>query len=210
MATRPGISTQAALRLADDHQQLVFAVKLQFDTETIRLHTGAGELTIDSETYEGAGTLLSIGDIEDSADLASNGVTFSLSGMDADVLGYALTENYQNRLVTMKFGFLSGGTDHVIGSMDLYVGRMTQINIIDDPIGGSVISVQTESRLIDLRRPSNYRYTKESQNYLYPNDTALDDVASIQDIRLQWGRNSQGVGDGFDPGDSDDIPRRDR
>ncbi len=211
MATRSGIDTHAAQRLAAEHQQIVFAIKLEFDTETIRLHTGAGELTIDSEVYEGAGTLLSISDIEDTAELASSGVTFALSGMNADVLGYALTENYQNRLATMKMGFLSGGTDHVVGAMTIYVGRMTQINIADDPIGGSTISLQTENRLIDLRRPSNLRFTKESQNYLHPDDTSLDEIGKLQDVNVQWGRDtgySGGGGGGGDPSDPDEtIPR---
>lgn len=192
MATRPGIDTSAALRLADDHQNLVFALKLDFDTETILLHTGIGQITIGSDTYEGAGTLLSISDIEDSADLKSAGVTFALSGMNADVLGYALTENYQNRIVTLKMAFLSGGTDHVLGVMDIYTGRMMQITINDNPQAGATITVQTENRLIDMRRPSNYRYTKESQNYLYPGDTSLDEVAKIQDMELLWGRGSSG------------------
>jgi len=196
MATRPGIDTKAALRLSDDHQQLVFSLKLEFDTETILIHTGVGELVIDGETYEGAGTLLTISDIEDAVDLKSSGVTFALSGMNTDVLGYALTENYQNRLATLKMAFLSGGTDHVVGAMDIYIGRMTQISIADNPNAGATISVQTENRLIDLRRPSNFRYTKESQNHLYPGDTSLDEVAKIQDMEILWGRNASAGGGG--------------
>jgi hypothetical protein len=200
MATRPGIDTNAALRLAEDHQQLVFALKMEFDTETLLLHTGMGDIEIDSETYIGAGTLLSISDIEDSNDLKSSGVTFSLSGMNVDVLGYALTENYQNRLATLKMAFLSGGTDHVQGIMDVYVGRMTQINIADNSQQGATVTVQTENRLIDMRRPSNLRYTKESQNYLYPGDTALDEVAQIQDMDISWGKTtSVGGGRGGEP-----------
>lgn len=206
MATRPGIDANAALRLAEDHQQLVFALKMEFDTETLLLHTGMGDIEIDSETYIGAGTLLSISDIEDSNDLKSSGVTFSLSGMNVDVLGYALTENYQNRLATLKMAFLSGGTDHVQGIMDVYVGRMTQINIADSSQQGATVTVQTENRLIDMRRPSNLRYTKESQNYLYPGDTALDEVAQIQDMDISWGRKTTSVGGGR-AGDPEEYER---
>jgi hypothetical protein len=196
MATRQGIDTKAALRLADDNQNLVFALKAEFDTETILLHTGIGELVIDGETYEGAGTLMSISDIEDSADMKSSGVTFVLSGMNTEVLGYALTENYQNRMVTLRMAFLSGGTDHVVGDMVIYKGRMTQININDDSSTGTQITLLTENRLIDLRRPSNHRYTKETQEYLYSGDTSLDDVAKIQDMELNWGRNVNSGGSG--------------
>ena len=188
MATRPDVDATAIQKLAEDNQQIVYALKLEFDTETIRIHSGLGELTIDGENYTGAGTLLSISDIEDTVELKSSGVTFALSGMNAEVLGYALTENYQNRIATLKMAFLSGGTDHVVGTMTIYVGRMVQINIADDPDSGASITVQTENRLIDLRRPSNHRYTKESQNYLHAGDTSLDEVTRIQNMQLLWGR----------------------
>ncbi len=204
MATRPGIDTNASLRLESDHQNLVFALKLDFDTETILLHTGVGDLVIDGDTYLGAGSLLSISDIEDGSDLKSAGVTFSISGMNTDVLGYALTENYQNRIATLKMAFLSGGTDHVQGVMDIYTGRMMQINIADSAQSGATVTLQTENRLIDMRRPSNYRYTKESQNYLYPNDTSLDEVAKIQDMELLWGRKQGGTSGGGGRGQGND------
>jgi hypothetical protein len=199
MATRQ-IDTKTAVKLAEDHQNIVFAIKAEFDTDDILLHTSLGDLVIDGETYEGAGQLLSISEIEDSNDLKSAGVTFSITGMDEQVLGYALTENYQNRPITLLMAFLSGGTDQVVASMVLYKGRMVQMNISDDPNGASIV-LQTENRLMDLRRPSNYRYTKESQASLYANDSSLNEVAKIQDMKINWGRyNDNGSGRNFNGG----------
>ena len=199
MATRQ-IDTKTAVKLAEDHQNIVFAIKAEFDTDDILLHTSLGDLVIDGETYEGAGELLAISEIEDSNDLSSSGVTFSITGMDSQVLGYALTENYQNRPITLLMAFLSGGTDQVVASMILYKGRMMQMSISDNP-NGSSITLQTENRLMDLRRPSNYRYTKESQVSLYANDSSLNEVAKIQDMKINWGRyNDNGAGR-FNPND---------
>lgn len=186
MSTRQ-IDTKTAIKLAEDQQNIVFAIKAEFDTDDILLNTGIGDLVIDGDTYEGAGQLLSISEIEDSNDLKSAGVTFSITGMDQQVLSYALTENYQNRPITLLMAFISGGTDQVSASMVLYKGRMVQMNISDDPNGAS-ISLQTENRLMDLRRPSNYRYTKESQASLYAGDNSLNEVAKIQDMKINWGR----------------------
>lgn len=209
MASRPDIDVTAALKLSEDHQNIIFAVKAEFDTSNILLHSGAGELTFNGEVYEGAGTLMGISDIEDSQELKSAGVTFSLSGMDTEVLGYALTENYQNRPISLWMLFMSGGTDHIVSSILIYRGRMTQINVEDNPEAGSTITVGTENRLIDLRRPSNLRYTKESQQYLYPGDTSLDGVTKLQDMEILWGRQSTSGGvaagggrGGIDPRDS--------
>jgi hypothetical protein len=187
MASRAGIDTKTALRLSQDHQEIKFALKAEFDTDTVLIHTGQGDLVIGGETYLGAGTLLAISDIEDSKELKSAGVTFSISGMDAEVLGYALNENYQNRPISLYMAFVSGGTDDVDGYLTLYKGRMINIDISDD-VNGSNITLQTENRLIDLRRPSNIRYTRESQQYLYNGDTSLDQVAKVSQMNIEWGR----------------------
>jgi hypothetical protein len=195
MATRAGIDAKAAIKLAEDHQNIIFAVKAEFDTSALLLHSGGGDLVINSETYTGAGTLLAVSDIEDSNDLRSAGVTFQLSGMDATVLGYAVSENYQNRPITLFLAFVSGGTDHVDGVMTLYKGRMTSTSITDSPSDGVMITLITENRLLDLERPCNYRYTKESQVALHgAGDTGFDAVEKLQDTEIMWGRGYGGGG----------------
>lgn len=77
---------------------------------------------------------------------------------------------------------------------------MMQMSISDNP-NGSSITLQTENRLMDLRRPSNYRYTKESQASLYANDSSLNEVAKIQDMKINWGRyNDNGSSRNFNGG----------
>jgi hypothetical protein len=196
MATRAGIDAKAAIKLAEDHQNIIFAIKAEFDTSNLLLHSGGGDLVINSETYTGAGTLLAVSDIEDSNDLRSAGVTFQLSGMNATVLSYAVSESYQNRPITLLLAFVSGGTDHVDGVMTLYKGRMTSTSISDSPTEGVTITLITENRLLDLERPCNYRYTKESQVALAgTGDTGFNAVEKLQDTDILWGR-STGVGGG--------------
>ena len=47
-----------------------------------------------------------------------------------------------------------------------------------------------ESRLIDLERARDWRYTSENQKSLYPNDKGLDFVVDLQDMPIAWGRSS--------------------
>lgn len=200
MASRTGIDSAITNRLGADHQELFFAVKAEFDTDDILVWTGKDDITINSETYTGAGSLLTISGVEDSRELKSTGVQVAISGMDATVLNYALTENYQNRFITMFMGFLMGGSNEVAGTIVVFKGRMTQITISDDP-NGSTITVDAENRLIDLDRPSNLRYTKESQEFLFSGDAGLNRVNQMQDKEIVWGRS--GAGGGIVGGDVD-------
>lgn len=197
MANRGGIDSSITNYLQSDHQILFTAVKAEFDTETIYLWSGDYDLVIDGNTYTGAGTLLSISDIEDTLELKSSGLSISLAGMDATMLDLALTENYQNRFITVYLGYLFGSTDTVVGTMTLFKGRMQSMTINDDP-NGSTITVDAENRLIDLQRPSNLRYTKASQEYVagLTVDTCFNRVQSLQDKEIIWGRASSNSGGG--------------
>ena len=195
MATRTGINTHLVNRLGANEQEIFVALKAEFDTETIRLWNGTEDLVIDSATYLGAGSLLSIGAAEESSDLSSQGMTITVSGMNKDVLDLALTENYQNRFVTVFLGYLMGGSNEVAGTFTLFKGRMTALTVNDTPQGATV-SIDAENRLVDLERPSNFRYTKESQNFLHSGDRFFNNVASLQDKEIIWGRSSSVGGGG--------------
>jgi len=203
MSNRGGIDSDIVKYLESDHQVLFLAVKAEFDTDTLYVWSGDYDLSLDGNTYTGAGTLLSISNIEDTLELKSSGLSVALAGMDATVLDLALTENYQNRFITVYLGYLSGGTDTVAGTMTLFKGRMQSMTINDDP-NGSTLSVDAENRLIDLLRPYNLRYTKESQQGISSGDTCFDRVQSLQDKEIIWGRsssNSGGTGGGGNRGD---------
>jgi hypothetical protein len=61
---------------------------------------------------------------------------------------------------------------------------------------GSTVTIDAENRLVDLDRPSNLRYTKESQNFLHSGDTGFNRVASLQDKQINWGTKSSTAGGG--------------
>ena len=198
MATRQGLDSSIVNRLGADEQALFFAVKAEFDTDDILVWSGIDDLVIGSDTYTGAGTLLSVSNSEDNLELKSNGLVVALSGMDTTVVNYALTENYQNRPITICMGYVMGGTNEVAGTLTLFKGRMTSLVINDTP-EGSTVTIDAENRLVDLDRPSNLRYTKESQNFLHSGDTGFNRVASLQDKQINWGKTSDtagGVGGG--------------
>ena len=190
MATRGGLDTAIVNRLGADHQELFFAVKAEFDTSTIRLWTGIDDLSIGGATYTGAGSLLDISDVEETQELKSSGLSITLSGMDATVLDYALTENYQNRPITLFLGYLSGSTNETVGTLTLFKGRMISMTVNDTPDGAN-ITLDCENRLVDLNRPSNFRYTKDSQEFLHTGDKGFDRVASLQDKEIIWGQKSE-------------------
>jgi hypothetical protein len=172
--------------LDGDEIEVFYAVDLDFDSGNMRLWTGYGNKTINSQTYTGTGDLLTIDGLEEVSDLSARGTTLTLNGLDSTIVSYALTEEYQGRLVTIYWGVGSNTVEVFRGYMD----KMT----IQDAGETSTISLTVESRLIALERANVRRYTRESHaavrtaKGLTGSDTFFDWTTQLQDKQIVWGR----------------------
>lgn len=162
------------------------AIKAEFDSGSVLIWGGYGDLDIDGETYTGGGSLLSISGIEETSEIAARGATVVLSGLDSAIIAIALQENYQNRQCAITVGSLDDN-NVVNGFYTLFRGRIDTMGIEESGEMASV-TVAIENRLIDLDRPRTRRFTNEDQQALYPGDTGFSYVNDLQDKTIDWGR----------------------
>lgn len=156
------------------------------DTQYLRLWTGVGNISWDGKLWSGAGKLLGISPIEESARIEAVGFTVTLSGMPSDQISLALQSIEQGR--PGKIWLAAMDSD---GSLiaDPYLQQQGRFDIVMIEDNGSTCTIQAqyESRLVDLLKPRTRRYTVEDQKIDYPNDTGFHKVAALQDIQLIWG-----------------------
>lgn len=162
--------------------QIFHAVEMLFDTAPVRIWTGYGERTIAGQVYTGAGTLLSFGDMQEVGDLSAQSATLTLSGIASEIVALALAEPYQRRACRVMFGEIS-----VAPVMTLFSGLMNTMTI-QDAGETSTISLVVDSKLVELQRAKERRYTHESQQARYPGDTFFSFVTDLQDKSFNWGR----------------------
>ena len=155
-----------------------------------------------STDYVGVGDLISIGAISEKTDLAATGVSITLAGIKQSLLTLALSEPYQNRSATIRFGATNESGDLVSSPIIMFQGRMDVMTIQDDG-SSATITVQCENKLIQLDRAFVRRYTAEDQKIDFPSDTGLDFMAKIQGIAIPWGISNSATSSGgapnFDP-----------
>ena len=205
MASRDDVPAAVASRLANDEQKIAFGVSLEFDSGTLNLWSGIGDFTgSDSLSYTGAGELLDIQNVEEDNELSSTNMTISISGLSANIVTYATTEDYQNRPVTIKMFFFHPDTDDEVGNVILFKGRMDTLTVVDGDSFSVVISA--ENKLIDLTRPKNLFYTAETQNFLYSGDKGLEFVSKIREQTVNWGSLTSSGGNGGNIGDDIGTP----
>jgi hypothetical protein len=170
--------------LAQPEVQPFYAVEMAFDSGTVRLWTGYGDRTINSETYTGSGNLLNIEGLGEVADLSAKAITISLGGIAGELVSLALQEPYQRRRCRVYFGAIN-----VADVVEVFTGSLNTMQI-EDSGESSTISVTVDSKLVETEKASNLRYTSESQKSRYAGDTFFDYVSAIQDAEIVWGRKS--------------------
>jgi hypothetical protein len=205
------LSTVTIDNIESDVVYPFFAVELLFDgTNTIRMWTGRGTLVLqDGTQWVGLGTLLSISAIEETSEMAVKGATLTLTGIPSAVLSLALSQPYQGRVCNIYFGTFSAGAilqesgsfillqdgskilieSTKTGFNQIFSGYMDQMNIQEDA-DTSTIELLVENKLIDLERARVARFTSGYQKSIYPNDTGLDFIESLQGKDTPWGRAS--------------------
>ena len=163
------------------------AIDLAFDGGNFVAWTGYGNLTFGGTTYVGAGDFLSVSPIKESSEVQANGIDITLSGVPSDLISSALNETYQGRSCKLHLGVLDSSNAVVSDPYVLFSGRMDLMSI-DDSGETANINITAESRLIDLDRTRERRYTSEDQKIDFPNDKGLEFIADLQDKEIVWGR----------------------
>lgn len=154
-----------------------------FDSGALRFWTGYGDFSWNGFTWNGAGDVIKVSDLEETAEMRATGAVVSVSGIPSALLSIALAEPYQGRAAKIWIAFLDSGNVLIGDPYLLHDGRMDVMEIEE---GGatSTIKISTESRLIALQRPKNRFYTAEDQKADYPDDTFFDGVAELQDLEI--------------------------
>lgn len=161
----------------------------EFEGGTVRLWSGLGDLTWNSVVWTGAGNLLGVSAVEETTAVVANGVTVSLSGIPVEFRSAAIDGARQGKPGRLWLGALDASGALVVDPYLLFAGRL---DVPEINFGGETfeITITYESRLIDLTRPREWRYTHEAQQVLFPGDLGFEFVTTIQDRAVWWGQSA--------------------
>ena len=184
-----GLHSDFSTAVQADEVHPIMLVKINTRGADVRVWTGLGDLTYDSETYIGTGTLGGVTAVSDRTDLSAIGVTLSLSVIPSDLISTALGQVQQGRACTVWMALLNTSTGALINNpYELFAG-FSDVTIITEQADTATITIQAENRLVDLERPRIRRYSDEDQKSDTANaaDIGFEFVGSLQDKVLKFG-----------------------
>lgn len=170
-----------------------------FATGAVRVWTGTRSITFGGNTFTGLGDLVNVSPIQEVRGTRPNGLTFTLNGVPSASVTIALADSYRGRTCTLWLAFIDANEALISDPVQIFSGRMDTMKIVDTGETSS-ITVQAESRFIELERSRERRYTDQDQKQFFPGDRGLEYVAGLQEREIPWGQQGKttpgGVGNG--------------
>ena len=186
-----GLSAGMLSQVAASNVNPILLFYGEFASGTVRMWSGLGDLSFDSQTWLGAGSLVQVSNVEETSEIKASGVVVTFNGIPADLLSLVLSDVKQGALGKIYLGFLSSGT--VVATPWLIFEGRIDTPIINEEAETCSIAITYESRLIDLSRPRTARYTDQDQKREFPGDLGMEFVLALQDKEIPWGRAGNNV-----------------
>ena len=171
----------------------IVGIELEFSDGTLRFWNGYGNLTMtaggSSKTFNGAGDMLGVSEIEESSTLSMSGVTLTLAGIKSSIISTALGANYTNRKGAIYLGLFDTSNNVIADVYTIFKGNMDVMNI-QEGADTCVITLKLESRLITFEKPANRMYSLEDQKIDFANDVGFEFIPDLQDKEITWGKKT--------------------
>lgn len=167
----------------------VYAVKLEYDSGTLRFNTSDRNYDIDvdgdgSQTFLGVGRIGGISAISEHTELKANRIQLGMSGIPGDAVSIALGEPYQGRTIKIWAVYLDEDFQVIADPIVAWQGF---IDLMDIVLGETAsVTLTAENELVRWERPNIKRYTNEDQQVLYPGDKGLEFMTNSEKEFL-WG-----------------------
>lgn len=185
MADR-GMSAAMNAAIQDQNVSPVLLFDGEFTSGAVHFWTGIGVLDWTGTLYTGLGEFLSVSDFEETNEIKSGGITVSLAGVTSGKIALALGEMRRYLPGTIWLGLLDDAGLLIDDPWPLFRGRLNTCSI-DDGEETAVINVSYDHENVSLENPVVTRYTDEEQRRLFPGDTGLSRIVSLQNKVLRWG-----------------------
>lgn len=187
------ISSQMIAALQSNILRPAIFVEATFASGPLYLWSGWQPITWNGQTWQPLGSFGSVSMIEEASTVESKGMALELNGIDPNLLADVVDEFQLAVPAIVYLGLFDASGNLIPDPITAFSGRMDQptLSVAAD---SAKITINCESRLLDMNVAAEQRYTNETQQFFFPNDLGMSFVSAIQDITVYWGRHPQSAG----------------
>ncbi len=164
----------------------VLFVMLTFRSQTMYVCSAGYHVKFNGQAYLGLGTFGGITATQEGTEVRADGISLTLSGIDSTILTECESDIQPLAPAKCWFGLMTQG--QLIGEPYLFFSGLVDTPTISTTRDTASITLNLESRMSLLNRPSQRRYTSADQHANgYPDDTAFSWVEKLNEIALRFG-----------------------
>lgn len=184
MARSISVAQQAALDAA--HAMPMAFVQIDWTSGTQRWCTAGADIAWNGFTWSALGSLVDIAAVEESEDLRSIALDFTISGVTDSMRSLALSEKIRGRPVTVWFATINPATGALTDApMAEFVGECDVLIGSEQREEGRIVSTLTlrvEDEAAVLMGAESRRYSDEDQQGEYPGDQFFRFVSDVVEM----------------------------
>lgn len=162
--------------------------EFEFLSKTVRFWDGLRTLkTADGREWNASGQLISASGLEQSRDLSAPQATFTLSGVDSELIAFAAGNEQQvtNRPMTVYLQFLSDRFECFDNPVAVWSGIMDRLSFRAGT-GTQTITLAAET-LFYKRIRAQYAYmTDRDQQARWPGDRGMEFMPTLRNKTVTW------------------------
>jgi len=181
-----GLTSALKAELAKAQLALAFFVEIEVSSATIRVWSGVGSKTWNAQTWTGVGEFGGVSPIAEETDAVATGIVLSLSGIPANLIGYALDEIRHGKKATVWLAALDSAGAVIADPYASFSGWVDTCDI-EESAETATIQVSVESELLRLQIPNERRFTHADQILDYASDKGFEYMTELQEKNLVWG-----------------------
>jgi hypothetical protein len=179
---------------------IIFAefVRLTLPTTTYTFCNAASPITVNGITFDGLGSLLSIGEIQKNVKANSADLQLQLTGMDPNSIALVLGSDLKGSGVEIWRGFLDSNNQIITSPTTQFFKRYQGIinnvsikeefnDVVRERIATCVVTSSSMRSVLDARVAGIKTNEKDWQTF-YPNDTSMNRVALIASTYFDFGK----------------------
>jgi len=180
-------SLSASMLVAMNGQNLrpFVLLQLQYSGGTAYVTDCVRDVVHGGNTYVSDGTLLGVGDIEESGEMRVASLKVTLSGVALSVISAALSNDTNGRLALAWMGLLADDNSVIVDPFNTFRGRFERVEI-NDSVKNSTVVWTLKNEFADFNRRAGRRTNDEEQQLFFVGDRGFE-FAGKADQSVQWG-----------------------
>lgn len=180
-----GINSAFQGQLDSGTYSYAVGVDMAFTNGVSRITNYSRTLLFQNANYISAGTLLSVGSVNENTDLGISGLSITLSGLDTIIVSQMRDTEIQGVDVN-AYLLIIDSSAQVVDSHLYFKGVIDNMTYTQNR-ETVTITLNCENFLVRFGDKLNRRYTVEDQKTYYPSDDGLNFVEDIAEQEITWG-----------------------